>query len=142
MTITLGKRGDYAIRAVLELARQGAGARLKAREIAAAMEIPPKYLPQILAALVRAGILSASAGRNGGYELTRPLSALSLIDVIEAAEPAREATVCVLRNVHCEQGEHCALHEHWLEAQQALRERLSATSFADLVSATGVASPG
>ncbi len=50
MQVILGSRGDYSVRAVLYLARQP-GVRRR-REISAAMDIPDKFLPQILGALV------------------------------------------------------------------------------------------
>ena len=132
MQTILGRKGDYAVRAVLELSRRWGTGRRKSREIAEVMSIPRKYLPQILAALVRAELLSASAGPDGGYELTRPPRDISLLDVIEAAEPAAELTECVLRGGPCQYNGVCAVHEHWLVAQLALSDRLAATTFAEL----------
>ena len=132
MKTILGRRGDYAVRAVLELSRHWGNGRRKSREIAQVMSIPRKYLPQILASLVRAELLSASAGRDGGYELRRPPRDISLLDVIEAVEPAAELTECVLRGGACQYDGVCAFHEHWLAAQLALSERLAATTLAEL----------
>ena len=132
MKTILGRRGDYAIRSVLELSRHHGDGRTKSREIAEAMSIPRKYLPQILAALVHAELLSASAGPDGGYELKRPPGDISLLDVIEAVEPAAELAQCVLRGGPCQYNGICAVHGHWLAAQVALSDRLSATTFAEL----------
>ncbi len=133
MQITLGKRGDYAVRAVLDLARHyGTGMR-KARHVADAMHIPPAYLPQILADLVRQGILVATPGRDGGYELARPPRAISLLEVVEAAEgPLNAIRSCVLRDIPCGQHGFCAAHEAWTDGQQALARKLAGTSFATL----------
>ncbi len=132
MKTILGRKGDYAVRSVLELSRHWGAGRTKSREIAEAMSIPRKYLPQILASLVRAELLLATAGRDGGYELARPPHDISLLDVIEAAEPAAELAECVLRGGPCQYNGVCAVHEHWLAAQLALSERLAATTFAEL----------
>src|SRR3990172_10072995 len=68
MQIALGRKGDYAVRAVLELARHYGAGRRKAREIAAEMDIPHRYLQQILNTFVRSDLLTAAAGPDGGYE--------------------------------------------------------------------------
>lgn len=130
MQIVLGSRGDYAVRAVLFLARYPG--RQRRREISAAMEIPDKYLPQILGALVAAGIARSTAGRLGGYELARTPDRVSLREVVEAAEGPLQADRCLLRGGPCHWVERCALHDAWTEAGDALSERLAATTFAEL----------
>ncbi|MHC4067293.1 MAG: RrF2 family transcriptional regulator, partial [Planctomycetota bacterium] len=69
MRVALGRKADYSVRAVLDLASHFGRGRRKAREIATVMDIPERYLGQILADLVRADLLSAVAGPDGGYSL-------------------------------------------------------------------------
>jgi len=138
MQIALSKRGDYAVRAILDLVRHGDLGRRKAREIALATEVPPKFLPQILAALVQAGLVDARAGRQGGYTLRRPPADISLLDVIRAVEPTDEAPGCLLWGRPCDAGNACAIHVHWTAAQEALNAELAKTRFADLLPAASV----
>jgi Rrf2 family iron-sulfur cluster assembly transcriptional regulator len=133
MQIVLGSRGDYTVRAVLYLVRHPGVQRRSA--IATAMEIPEKYLPQILGALVRAGIVRSTRGRSGGYELARNAGGVTLRDVIEVAEGPIRSQKCVLRGGPCYWGERCAMHDAWSAAQSALVEQLADTSFADLAMA-------
>lgn len=130
MQVVLGSRGDYAIRAVLYLTRHPGLQRR--RDISAGMDIPDKYLPQILGAMVHAGIARSVVARNGGYELARPPGSISLREVIEVAEGPIESTTCSLRGGPCYWDERCAMHDAWSAAQAALMERLSATTFAEL----------
>jgi len=132
MQIALGKRGDYAVRAVLELARYHGQGRRKAREIAPAMDIPERYLPQILATLVRHQLLIATAGPEGGYELARPPAEISLLEVVEAAEGPLAAEECLLRGGPCDWENACPLHHPWARAQQALADQLQRTDFQQL----------
>lgn len=133
MQVTLGKRGDYAVRAMLDLSHHHDGTRRKAREIAAAMNIPPAFLPQILADLVHAGLLTAVAGQRGGYALTRAPETISLLDVVEAAEGTAGIPSCVLRDVPCGTNGHCEVHNAWSAALDELRSALDHTTFAALV---------
>ncbi|MEX2505016.1 MAG: Rrf2 family transcriptional regulator [Egicoccus sp.] len=132
MKLTLGKRADYSVRAVVDLAHHYGQGRRTAREIAAEMEIPVNFLPALLAELVRAGLVVSVAGRSGGYGLARPPADLSLLEVIEAAEeePTRE---CVLRGGPCRWQDACAVHEPLADAREALRRSLAGTSFADIL---------
>ena len=133
MKIALGKKGNYAVRAVLDLSLHHRSGRRKAHEIATAMKIPEKYLPRILADLVRSGLISATAGREGGYELRRPPSQICLLDVVDGAEGAIELRECVLRGIPCGEDDTCAVHDAWATAQEAMTRQLRKTTFAEIV---------
>ncbi len=132
MQIALGRRGDYAVRALLCLARAHGQGRRKAREIAQDRDIPDRFLPQILAPFVRNGTLVAVAGPDGGYELARPPAEITLLEVVETAEGQTTSDHCTLRGGPCDWRNACAMHEPWKRAQDALARELGATTFADL----------
>lgn len=132
MNIGLGRRGDYAVRAVFALAGAYGTGRRKAREIAELMTIPERYLPQILAPLVRQGVLTAVAGPDGGYELARPPGKITLLEVVETAEGPVSSDHCVLRGGPCDRAHACAMHDPWRRAQSAFSNQLAATTFEDL----------
>jgi Rrf2 family protein len=130
--VELGRRGDYAVRAVLDLARHYGGGHRKAREISAEMDIPQQFLAQILGPFVRAGIVTAVAGREGGYALARPPAAVSLLDVIEMAEGPLESGECTLRGGPCDWTGPCPLHETWARARAQLANYLGKVTFAQI----------
>ena len=99
------------------------------------MDIPDKYLPQILARLVRAGIARSAVGRHGGYELARSAGSISLLEVVEVAEGPIRSQKCVLRSGPCYWADKCAMHDDWAAAEAALTNRLSATTFAKIARA-------
>lgn len=133
MQVTLQRKGDYSVRAMLDVARHSDTGRRKAREIAVEMEIPQPYVAQVLADLVRHGLLTAVAGPTGGYSLSRPASEITLLEVTEAAEGPTTLESCVLRGGPCDWVGVCPVHETWWRAQNALKETLAATTFADMV---------
>ena len=51
------------------------------------MAIPERFLPRVMRDLGAAGLVEARTGRTGGYRLARPAAAITLLDVITAAEP-------------------------------------------------------
>jgi Rrf2 family protein len=83
----ISARADYAVRAVLELAvRQGGGDPVKAESIAAAQDIPHKFLEGILGDLRRAGVGDSRRGGGGGYRLARAAEEITVADVIRAVD--------------------------------------------------------
>ena len=134
MQASLSRKGDYSVRAVLYLARHQ-GDRRKAREIAHEMDIPARYLTQILASLVQHGLLTALAGPSGGYCLARPPEEISLLEIVEAAEGPIGLDQCVLQGGPCSWEDSCPVHIPWARAQNAMAEHLASASFADLVAA-------
>jgi Rrf2 family protein len=133
MRMQLGRKADYAIRAVLHLARHwGTPGRRKGRQIAEDMGIPANYLPQVMAELVRVGVVDSETGPDGGYRLARAPAEVNLLELIESIDGAIESRECILRGGVCAWGDRCAIHETWAAAQEALRQRLGQTTFADL----------
>lgn len=126
MPVTLGKHGDYAVRAAIDLARHWGGESRKAREIAASMDIPPEFLKRILAKLVAQGLLVSTAGPNGGYRLARPPDEVSLLDIVEPAERLLSPDKCILRGGPCDWSEFCPIHDTWCLAQKAFADSLDA----------------
>ncbi|MFO7777756.1 MAG: Rrf2 family transcriptional regulator [Nitriliruptoraceae bacterium] len=140
MDLHLGKRADYTVRAVLDLAHHHGRGRRKTVQIAEDMQIPVTYLPQLLAELVRAGIVRSLAGRHGGYELARKPGEVTMLEVIEVVDGPLISTECVLRGGPCRWEESCAIHPPWARAQEAFRTSLGATTFAEVAAIDAVLS--
>ena len=123
---------DYALRALCELAAAPPGP-VTAERLAAAQEIPPKFLENILLELRRAGIVASQRGAEGGYRLARSAAEVSLADVIRAVE----GPIASVRGAPPEQAEYAgaarALKDVWIELRASMRGVLERTSLADLV---------
>ena len=139
MRLELTHRGSYAIRAVLTLARAEKDEVVPARRIAKEMDIPVRFLPQVLGDLSRAGIVEARLGRAGGYRLSKPASQISLLDIIEASEGDARRQTCVLSGKPCDGADPCDVHDMFYEAQEAILQRLDGVSVADVVADSSMA---
>ena len=132
MRLELTKRGDYAVRAMLTLARTPGDRLLSVRRIAEEMSIPVRFLPQVMGDLAAAGLVEATTGRAGGYRLARPAAAITLLDVVEAVEGDSRRRTCVLRGGPCGLDGHCDVHDVFFAAQDAMLATLAAARLADL----------
>lgn len=122
------------VRSAISLARAYPGGESrKIRQVVAEMDVPATFASQILADLVKSGIATSKAGKDGGYRLSRPPDKIRLLDVVEAGEGPLRAERCALGNGPCRWGEVCPLHETWQAATAALREVLATTTLAELV---------
>ena len=132
MRLDLTKRSDYAIRAMLALAMVR-GRLLSSRRIAEQMHIPPRFLPQIMGDLTRAGLVIAHPGRAGGYQLAEDAHSTTLLRVIEAVEGDPHRRICVLRGTPCGQDGECGVHSIFFAAEEALLEQLSSATLGSVI---------
>jgi Rrf2 family protein len=123
---------DYAVRAVLELARQPFGERLYSRIIAQRQGIPAPFLAKILAQLAQHGIVDAQRGPHGGVKLVHSPDRISLRDVVEAIEGPVALNRCARQPELCDRSSFCPVHEVWCLASQRLSQWLSEISFQSL----------
>src|SRR2546428_13608451 len=80
----ISAKADYAIRAALELAREGADGPVKGERISNAQDIPLKFLENILLELRHHGLVASQRGVVGGYWLPRPADEIPLAEVFPA----------------------------------------------------------
>ncbi len=133
MRLELTRRGDYAVRAMLVLARPDAGL-VTAASIAEATGTPGGYVPRVMGDLVRAGLVANRRGRTGGYRLARPPSEVTLLDIVEAIEGDGRRRTCVLRGGMCRRDGICDVHDAFATAQEAVFGALRSVSLADIES--------
>ena len=136
MDVRLGHRAECALRLALELARRWHEGRVKTRDLAAGADTPPAYAAHVLADLVRAGLISSTAGRAGGYELSRPPGSISLLEVVQAAT-SPVANRCPIRNGPCDPTNPCTVHEPLSAGRESLADHLATADLAALVAAEG-----
>ena len=103
---------------------------VKLRELVADTAIPLTFASQILGDLVRAGLATSKAGRDGGYRLSRSPELISVLEVVESAEGPLQAERCALGEGPCRWESVCPMHDTWMAATAALRGTLAATTLA------------
>ncbi len=91
----LTTRSEYALLALVHLARQSGGGYTTVETIAAAQGIPPKFLEQLMLGLKRARIVTSAKGQRGGYMLARPAARITLAEVIRLFDGALAPTESV-----------------------------------------------
>ncbi len=130
----ISAKGEYAIKAMLDLAIHRERGLIPIQEIAARQSIPQRYLEQVLLSLKRAGLLTSKRGSTGGYHLTKSPDEITVGAVLRAVEggSAFEAAAQGRRNGGAGQ----ELAELWDEISEAVSQVVDRLTFGDLVTRT------
>jgi len=123
-------KGEYALRAVFELASRESSEPLKIAKIAERQQIPQKFLELILSQLKQGGYLASRRGADGGYFLARQPEEISVGDILRHIDgpvtPAR-------RLDKSDQQADSPFPDLWSKLDRAVSSVIDRTTFADLV---------
>ena len=114
---------DYAIRCVYYLAGKK-DVVIMVDEIAREMCTPKSFLSKILQKLARADIVKSFRGVNGGFQLSRDPSKISLLDVIEAVQGPVAMNICAVDKKACKLRSTCAIHPVWVDIRAKVEKIL------------------
>ena len=138
----LSKKGEYALRALLDLAMAQALDRklVPLSALAEAQKMPATFLEQILIELRQAGILASTRGKYGGYSLAKPASKIMIGDVVRIIDGPLAPISCVSHTAYercaCPDEEHCGLRLIMMDVRNAIANVLDRYSLANLAKIT------
>ncbi len=91
----LTAKSEYALLALIYLARHQGEGWIPVQQIATAQGIPPRFLEQILLILTRQHYLKSAKGKQGGFQLIRPPDQIPLANIIRLFDGALAPTESV-----------------------------------------------
>jgi Rrf2 family protein len=138
----LSKRGEYGLRAMIDLAtalkdKDGRpGGVVQIKEIAERQHIPAKFLEQILLSLKNAGFLHSRMGVGGGYYLAKPVDEITLGHIVRVLDGPLAPVGCVSHMAYeacgCPDERTCGLRLVMLDVRNAISDILDNTTLADV----------
>jgi Rrf2 family protein len=133
----LTSKSEYALLAMVYLARQPADVYIRVETIAEQQGIPPKFLEQILLVLKRGRYLASLKGHNGGYRLALPPEQITLADVLRlldgALAPTDSVSKLYYRSTPIEREQ--ALVDVFTQVRDCMLDILEHTTIADILNA-------
>jgi Rrf2 family protein len=120
----ISQKLEYACRSMAQLATRHRGDTVtRLDELAQCEDVSPSFLVQILNDLRRSGLLESRRGKAGGYRLKRDPEHITLLEIVEAIEPA------LLTNSTAPEGQ-CgeAVHHVWESIAARTRQQFAAIS--------------
>lgn len=129
----LSTTSQYALRALVQLARHRQGEAVLGRELAESADIPAQYLSKIMLALRNAGFVTTARGTGGGYRLARPVRDIHLGEVVELFDgPATNGNCLLGSHRKCSDKDPCTAHGAWHELRLGYIEFLHKTTLNDI----------
>ena len=138
ITIKISVRGEYALRALLVLARdfQEDDAVVRIQEISERQNIPKRFLEQILNDLKSAHLVESKRGVAGGYRLRRRPEHINLAEIVRHIEGPLAPVSCVSEKYYekcsCPDESRCAIRSVMKETRDAIVLIMERVTLADL----------
>lgn len=137
--MNVGRRVDYAVRALSYLAGQPIGAIVSRADIEKSQDIPSFYLSKIMKDLVAGGLVQSHIGSKGGFTLAKKAGAITIKDIYETVERPLVLMECLDQGAsYCSFCTVCTQKSIWEEAQSVLANFLAGVSIADIADRQGM----
>ena len=130
----MSAKAEYAVRAMTQLASVDGGGLVKTDDLAKAQGIPAQFLVDILSALRTDRLVRSHRGRDGGYELARPATEISIADVLRCIDGPLASVRDIGLGDLPYTGPTNALTDVWRALRASMRSVLETTTLADVAS--------
>ena len=127
-------KGDYALKAILDLALHYGEELATTSDIARRIDAPVKFLEQVLLDLKKGGFIESKRGKVGGYLLSRPPAEITVGDVVRCIDGPIEPIACVRPGyADCADLRKCVFKKIWQDVAESTASIIDNITFEDLV---------
>ena len=127
----LSKTSEYAVR-IFSFMINDSKQVYSAKYLVDNLNIPEKYLRNLLTRLTKFNLIKSIKGRDGGFVFAKNADKIRLSDIIDAVEGMEKYENCILGFETCDENHPCALHHKWHPIRQQILDFLNNTTVADL----------
>jgi Rrf2 family transcriptional regulator, iron-sulfur cluster assembly transcription factor len=128
----LTTKGRFAVTAMIDLALRQHSGPVTLAGIAERQKISLSYLEQLFGKLRRNQLVASVRGPGGGYCLAKPMTQMSVADIIQAVDETLDATQCGGRG-DCHDDHPCMTHNLWTSLNQKMFDYLRSVTLQELV---------
>ena len=123
----------YAIRALhtINLATKDSEVPVGISYISNKIGISNKYLEQIFSELKKGKFVISTAGKNGGYHLSKSADEITILDVINVMDGGVIPIHCV-NNRDCDVCSVCSINGLWMDMKKHMEDYLSGITISSL----------
>ncbi len=126
------KKGEYALRALVDLALNHKKGIRQIHDIVKNENIPEKFLEQIFILLKNAGIVQSKRGVKGGYYLSRSPDKISLAEIIRVVDGPLSPIECINNNLNCPNELTCGIRSIMMDVGNLTAEILNKITLAEV----------
>lgn len=129
----LSTRGRYGTRLMLELAKNYGEGPISVSDISKNLDIPVKYLEQLIIPLKKADLVNSVRGPKGGHMLSRPAEEISLWHILTLLETKFSFVDCLTDDGVCDNVVSCPIRPFWSKAFRGMQDLFRETSLLDVL---------
>jgi Rrf2 family iron-sulfur cluster assembly transcriptional regulator len=128
----LTTKGRFAVTAMIDLGLRQHNGPVTLASISQRQDISLSYLEQLFGKLRRHELVTSTRGPGGGYTMGRPMSEISVADVIYAVDEPLDATQCGGKE-NCDNDQRCMTHDLWANLNRVMVDYLDSVTLQQLV---------
>lgn len=130
----ISTKGRYALRLMLDLAKNCTGEPISLKDVASRQDISDKYLEQIISILNKAGFVRSVRGAQGGYLLRRKPEEYTVGDILRLTEGSLAPVSCLEgEHLDCEKSADCVTVIVYKKINDAINDVVDHISLQDLL---------
>jgi Rrf2 family protein len=134
----ISQRCRYALKAMLNLARESSGLPKQVSALAIEESIPRKFLEGIMSEMRQNGLVESARGKSGGYRLSRPAELITFGDIMRHIDGPLALLACVSQNFYkrcddCKDEKTCELRRVMSRVRREASDILDRTTLADAI---------
>ena len=130
----ISTKGRYAIRVMLDLAKQDSEEYIPLLDIAKRQDISEKYLESIVVVLSKNDFLKSLRGKGGGYKLVKRPEEYTIGSILKLMEGSLAPVACLEKKPNrCERAAECATLKMWEGMEKMIEDYFEGITLADLI---------
>lgn len=131
----ISTKGIYALEVMADLAIHSSEEKKESlRNIAARRRLSEKYLERIVRMLKKEGLVESARGACGGYRLGKPMTEITVLEVLEAVEGSLAPVECLVKSMDCGiDCETCPTKGTWNQVWNRIKDAIKDTTMEDIV---------
>ena len=133
MSYLVSTKGRYALRVMIDMAEQEPDVAVPLKDIANRQVLSLKYLESIMPNLKEHGLVTAVAGKGGGYKLTKPASEYTVGEILRVSEDQIAPVACLNEGFVCTRADTCKTLPMWRKLDSVISDYLDTVKLTDLL---------
>ena len=129
----LRRNTDYALRAMVYLARHYEDGLVTARQVSQKGDVPYQLASKLLQKLHKVGLVESSMGPKGGFRLSKSLSNISLLEIIETIQGRVQLSRCLIGKDICQHQKSCKVRAKLAELEKSINSYLGSVTLEEIV---------
>ncbi len=130
----ISTKGRYALRVLIDLAKQNTDSYVPLKDIAERQGISKKYLEIIVKEMVAGKLLTGVSGKGGGYKLCRKPEDYTIGEILELMEGSMASVACLEEGAEkCPHAADCPTLPMWEEYNRMIHDFFYGKKLSDLL---------